>query len=133
MENENTSNNIDITPIVEELQILNKGVVSNGEKLDSITEYLIAKDKEDKEKEEEQLKKEEEQLKKDQEEEELQKGIEQEKEQSQTEQTETYTEILNDIRDQSVVTNYILSGQIFFMGVLFGVVLLSVLWNRFIR
>lgn len=133
MENENISNNIDITPIVEELQILNKGVVSNGEKLDSITEYLITKDKEEKDKEEEQLKKEEEQLKKDQEEEELQKGIEQEKEQSQTRQTETYTEILTDIRDQSVVTNYILSGQIFFMGVLFGVVLLSVLWNRFIR
>ena len=55
MENENTGNNFDITPIVEELQILNKGVVSNGEKLDSITEYLIAKDKEEKDKEEEQL------------------------------------------------------------------------------
>ena len=133
MENENISNNIDITPIVEELQILNKGVVSNGEKLDSITEYLITKDKQQEEKEEEQLKKEtekqEEQLKKEEE----QKGLDEQKEQSQTEQTETYTELLTDIRDQSVVTNYILSGQIFFMGVLFGVVLLSVLWNRFIR
>lgn len=123
---ENTSNNSDTSAIIEELQILNQGTVSNGEKLDQVLEYLVIK--EEKEQQEKDSKKEEEEQK-DQEE---QKASEEEQ-QNQEEQTVTYTELLTDIRDQSVLTNNLLSGQIFFMGVLFGIILLNVLWNRFIR
>ena len=117
--NENTGNNSDTATIVKELQILNEGTVSNGEKLDQVIEYLITKEeKEEKQKETAQQ--------------EEQKSAE-EKEQTATEQNETYTELLTDIRDQSALTNDLLTGQIFFMGVIFGIILLNVLWNRFIR
>lgn len=125
-ENENTSNNTDTAAVIKELQILNQGIGSNAEKLDYITEYLITKDESAQEKAEK------EQQKAEEEEQKLQKAAE-EKQQEEEEQTETYTELLSDIRDQVSLTNNILSGQIFFMGVLFGVALLSVLWNRFIR
>lgn len=124
--NENTGNNSDTATIIKELQILNQGTVSNGEKLDQVIEYLITKE----EKEEETKKQEEE--KKETAQQEEQKTAE-EKEQTATEQNETYTELLTDIRDQSVLTNDLLTGQIFFMGVIFGIILLNVLWNRFIR
>lgn len=124
--NENTNNNSDTSAIIEELQILNEGTVSNGEKLDQVLEYLVTKDK--KEQEEKEAAQEEEDQKKEEE----QKTTE-EKEQSDIEQNETYTEVLTDIRDQTALTNNLLSGQIFFMGVIFGLLLLNVLWNRFIR
>lgn len=124
--NENTSNNSDTSTIIEELQILNQGTVSNGEKLDQVIEYLITKDKKEQE-EKETAQEEQEQAQ-----EEEQKSTE-EKEQTVTEQNETYTELLTDIRDQTVLTNNLLSGQIFFMGILFGIIFLNVLWNRFIR
>lgn len=124
--NENIGNNSDTASIIEELQILNQGTVSNGEKLDQVIEYLITKE----EKEEETKKQEEE--KKETAQQEEQKTAE-EKEQTATEQNETYTELLTDIRDQSALTNDLLTGQIFFMGVIFGIILLNVLWNRFIR
>lgn len=123
---ENTSNNSDTSAVIEELQILNQGTVSNGEKLDQVIEYLITKDKKEQE-EKETAQEEQEQAQ-----EEEQKSTE-EKEQSVNEQNETYTELLTDIRDQTVLANNLLSGQIFFMGVLFGIIFLNVLWNRFIR
>ena len=48
MENETIDNSIDFTTLIEEIQILNQGIVSNGERLDQINEYLILKDKEEK-------------------------------------------------------------------------------------
>lgn len=119
MENETVNYNIDFTPLLEEIQVLNEGVISNGERLDEISEFLITRDKEEKEEKEEQLKKDQE--------------TEQEENIRSSEETETYTEILSDIRDQSVLTNNIMAGQIFFMGVIFGILFLNVLWNRFIR
>lgn len=119
MENETTNNSIDITPLLEEIQILNQSTISNGKRLDEISDYLIAKDQEEKEaRDTEYLD---------------QKEAKRTEEQSQADINETYTELLTDIRDQVSLTNNIMSGQIFFIGVLFGVVLLSVLWNRFIR
>ena len=126
MENETVNNNIDLTPLLEEIQILNEGVISNGERLDEISEFLITKDKAEKKEKEEQEKLDQEQQEKDQEEQ-LEKNTRSE------EETETYTELLTDIRDQSALTNNLIAGQIFFMGVLFGIIFLNVLWNRFIR
>ena len=119
MENETNNNSIDFTPLLEEIQILNQGIVSNGEKLDEITEFLITEKKIEQEEKEEKEKAE-------------QIEIQQKSERS-AEETETYTELLEDIRDQSALTNNLMAGQIFFMGVLFGIILLNVLWNRFIR
>ena len=120
--NEITGNNFDTSAIVEELQILNKGVLSNGEKLDQINEYLILKEQKEKEDKEAAEEKEQKQT----EEAEL-------RQQEQSEETDTYTELLTDIRDQSVLTNNLIAGQIFFTGMIFGIILLNVLWNRFIR
>ena len=119
MENETTNNNVDLNPLLEEIQVLNQGIVFNGEKLDQLTEFLITKDKIEQEEKEEKEKAEQIEL--------------QQKSDRSAEETETYTELLEDIRDQSALTNNIMAGQIFFMGVLFGIILLNVLWNRFIR
>ena len=133
MENENTNNNIDLTPIVEGLQTLNQGTNSNGEKLDEIMEYLITKDKLEQEEKEKAAKEQEEKEKaaKDQEEKDQQEA---EIKSAQEEQDqETFEEVITNIRDQVVLTNNLLSGQIFFMGVVFGVLMLKILWDRFIR
>ena len=126
MENEAINYTIDFDPLLEELQILNEGTVSNGEKLDQINEYLIAKDKLEKEEKEAAEKK-------SAEDNEKQEALDQEKSAADQQQTETYTELLTDIRDQVSINNYLLSGEIYFSGVIFGTLLLSVLWNRFIR
>lgn len=122
MDNENSSNNTDFTSVIKELQNLNNNTDSNGKKLDQIIDYMLAKEiqeKSDKEQAEKVA---------------ADNEVKAQNEQAaQDTQTETYTELLTDIKDQSVMTNYLLSGQVFFMGVLFGVILLNVLWNRFIR
>lgn len=133
MENENTGNNINTSSIVEELQILNQGTVSNGEKLDQVIEYLITKDQKDQEEKEAAQKKQQEQEEADQKNQQEEDAALKQQEEETQEQTETYTELLTDIRDQAVLNNNIMAGQIFFMGVLFGIILLNVLWNRFIR
>lgn len=126
MNNENSSNNTDFTSVIKELQNLNNNTDANGKKLDQIIDYMLAKDIQEKSEKEEQLKQEEKAA--------ADYEVKAQEEQAEQDtQTATYTELLTDIRDQSVLTNNILSGQIFFMGVLFGVLLLNVLWNRFIR
>ena len=72
-----------LATIVKELQILNEGTVSNGEKLDQVIEYLITK-----EEEEEETKKQEEEKEETAQQEE-QKTAE-EKEQAATEQNEKH-------------------------------------------
>ena len=124
--NEAANNNLDFTAIIEELQTLNEGTVSNGEKLDQVIEYLIAQD-------ELKQKKEKDQEKKSTEEAEQAEIKSQEKEQQEQLQDETYTMLLTDLRDQTTLSNYLISGQIYFEGVIFGTLLLTVLWNRFIR
>ena len=42
--NETSNNNLDFASVIEELQTLNEGTVSNGEKLDQVIDYLIAQD-----------------------------------------------------------------------------------------
>ena len=49
MDNETASNNIDFTPVIKELQILNQGVNYNGKRLDQINEYLLLKEKQENE------------------------------------------------------------------------------------
>lgn len=46
------------------------------------------------------------------------------------ERLETLELVVTEIRDQMVMSNQISAGIIFFLGVLFGVSLMKVFWNR---
>ena len=133
MDNETTNNNIDLTPLVEGLQTLNQGTSSNGEKLDQIMEYLITKDKLEQEEKEKAAKEQEEKEKAAKEQEEKDQQEAETKSAQEQQEQETFEEVVTDIRDQVVLTNNLLAGQIFFMGVVFGVLMLKILWDRFIR
>lgn len=123
MSDEAVSNNIDINPIVEELQILNKGVVSNGEKLDSISEYLIAKNIQDADKESAAKQAELEKSAED-------KRSAEEKAAEQQEQAETYTEILTQINDGVQLTNQLLAVQSIYIGVIVGLLFIKIFVDR---
>lgn len=45
-------------------------------------------------------------------------------------QTETYTELLTDTRDQVALTNEILAGFSLFLGVIVGVLCIRIFWDR---
>lgn len=45
-------------------------------------------------------------------------------------QTETYTELLTDIRDQTALTNEILAGFSLFLGVIVGVLCIRIFWDK---
>lgn len=123
MNDESTNNNTDLTALIQEIQILNESTVSNGERLDEITEYLITQDKLQSKKESDLKKAQEEQSEKD-------IKANEEKEQAQQEQTETYTELLQNVSNQLEVQNALLSGQNFMSGIICGVLLFTILWNK---
>lgn len=114
---EDNSNSINNSSILEELQALNEGITSLNENQEELTEFIIKRDKENTEAQAEKEEKlEEDQVKSDQ---------------DQTEQAETYTETLEQISNNVNVTNHLLSGQIFFFGVVVGVLLIKILFDRF--
>lgn len=119
--NDNSSNN---AAVLEELQTLNEGISSLNENQEELTEYIINKDKE-----EEELKAEQEEEQKIADEESEQ--IEQEEKEAQEADQETYTEIVSDIRDSINLNNHLLSGQIFFCGVIAGLLIIKILFDRF--
>lgn len=114
---EDSNNNIDNSAILKELQALNKGIDALTENQEELTEFIINKDKEEKEAEEKkQEETKQEQTKADQE---------------NIKQAETYTETLEQISNNVNVTNHLLAGQIFFFGVVVGVLLIKILFDRF--
>ena len=116
MINETVDNNIDLTPLLKEIQILNEGVVSNGERLDQINEYLILKDKQDQEKTE-----------KNAETEETTRSAEL---QASEEQNDQFEELLIDIRLEQQLTNQLLAGSFLFYGIIAGILLFKILWDK---
>ena len=46
---------------------------------------------------------------------------------------EQYTELLQDIKAEQIRTNEIFSGQLFFSGIIGGLILGLILWERFIK
>lgn len=138
----------DVDALLMELQTLNQGVADENEALEKLTEYIISQDKKEKEaaeKKEAEQKAEEEQAKiaeqeldqisaekQEKKEEEEAKIAEQEKVESQ-EITETYTELLTDIRDSNNLSNEIMSGQIFFTGIICGILLVKIFVDRFLK
>lgn len=113
---EDNNNNVDNSAVLEQLQTLNKSVDALTENQEELIEFLVKKDQESKEADTEKQEKEEQQL---------------ETEKSSTEQAETYSESLQQISENINVTNHLISGQIFFMGVVVGVLLIKILFDRF--
>lgn len=122
--NEMADNSIDFTPVIEELQALNKGIVSSNEKLDSISAYLISKDMQQTEKDSAEYNA---KLEQDQATREAQKQAEEQR----SEEAETYTELLTDIRDDIRLQNQMFAGQILFIGIITGVLLAKIFFDRF--
>ena len=114
---EDNNSNVDNSAVLEQLQTLNKSVDSLTENQEELIEFLVKKDQETKEADTEKQEKEE------------QQKLETEK--SSTEQAETYSETLQQISENINVTNHLISGQIFFMGVVVGVLLIKILFDRF--
>lgn len=114
---EDSNNNVNNSSVLEELQTLNEGITSLNENQEELTEFIIKRDKENTEAQAEK----EEKLQEDQ----------AKSDQDQTEQAETYTETLEQISNNVNVTNHLLAGQIFFFGVVVGVLLIKILFDRF--
>lgn len=103
-------------------------------RITELQEYLITKDKEEEKKAEEEkqaeIKAQEEQALLDEvnaKQEETAKAEESAKADS---ETQTYTELLTDIRDGINLNNQLFAGQIFFTGVIGGLLFMLILWNR---
>lgn len=59
--------------------------------------------------------------------------IAEEKEAQEAQQTETYTELLTDIRNELDFSNQVYAGQILFMGMICGVLIAKILLDRFMK
>lgn len=130
---EDTNNNIDSSAIFGELQTLNQGISSINKQTEELVLYLVNKDKEA-----EAEKKEAEKLAKktaeaDAEQAEADAEAQEAKDQQAQEQTETYTELLTDIRDGIELENQMFAGQILFMGIICGVLLAKIFFDRFLK
>ena len=134
MENETIDNSIDFTPLIEEIQILNQGIVSNGERLDQINEYLILKDKEEKKEKqaaEEQAAEENEAAEKQAaEENEAAEKQAAETREAQQQTEETYMELLTEIMEEQQLTNQMFAGQFLLFGIITGILLFKILWDK---
>ena len=137
---DNTNNEVqniisdsDINAIVSELKTLNKSTVSTSEKLSELQEYLIIQDNNAQREKEAKAKAEAEQAEQDQLKADEEALYQEEANQEAENQTETYTELLTDIRDELDYQNQLQIGQIFFLGILFGVLLGKIFIDRFIK
>ena len=116
--------------LTEALNNLNQNTVATNNSVQELKEYFIKKDKEEeKEKQEAEKQAKEEAEIKEQEEAEAQTKAEQTREAQQT-QEEIYTEQLQNINTQLEVTNGMLVGNFVTDGIICGVLLLTILWNK---
>lgn len=120
--------------LLQALNDLNHTSVATNNSIKELTEYLIIKDKQEKQKEDT-LNKQAEQAEK--EEAEIQEQKEQKEASAQAEQsaradsqTEEYETLLSDIRAEQQLTNQLLSGQFLFFGIICGILLFKILWDK---
>lgn len=111
------------TELNESIDRLSNNTQDTNNAVNDLREYLQDKDAEQQEKEE----KEQEQAQADAEE---NANKEQEQNTKSEEQTQTYTELLQSIDEGITVQNGLLVGQFVTDGILCGVLLLTVLWNK---
>ena len=120
--------------LLQALNDLNHTSVATNNSIKELTEYLIIKDKQEKQKEDT-LNKQAEQAEK--EEAEIQEQKEQKEASAQAEQsaradaqTEEYETLLSDIKAEQQLTNQLLSGQFLFFGIICGILLFKILWDK---
>ena len=120
--------------LLQALNDLNQTSVATNNSIKELTEYFIIKDKQEKQKEDT-LNKQAEQAEK--EEAEIQEQKEQEEASAQAEQsaradaqTEEFETLLADIRAEQQLTNQLLSGQFLFFGIICGILLFKILWDK---
>lgn len=123
--------------ILNAINVLNSNTVATNDSIKELQEYFILKDKkEEKEKQNQEEialkeKKNQEEIQKQQEEEEA-SALAEESARSEAE-TQTYQELLVDIRDKQELSNEIFAGQLFFTGMIAGLLIGIILWNRFYK
>ena len=145
---EDNNNSVSLDALLGELQTLNQGVASENEKIDQLVQYLIVKDQKEKEAaeaaEKQAAKEKAEQVEADRiSAENEQKAAEEQAEADQQaaeeqaaqdqEVTETYTELLTDIRDQSVLMNQLLAVQGVFIGIVIGLLFMKSIFDRIFK
>lgn len=129
MENEATNNEI-----LQAINNLNDNTVGVNNSIKELQEYFILKEKREQQ-EKETLKKQQEQAEKEQAQidEQNTKEVESAEAEQQAKsdaETETYTELLTDIRQEQILTNQMFAGQFLFEGVITGVLLFTIIWNK---
>lgn len=109
----------------------------NTETLNQIQDFLILQNQDRLNKEEEQKKQDAKEAKKEAEEADLQAKEEAElqasRDASQEEVTQTYTELLQDIDEQVSLHNNLFAGQLFFFGIITGLLIAKIFLDRFMR
>ena len=113
-ENEDTSDNSDVSSIVKEIQILNQGISANGERLDKINELLTEQN--------DNAKLADEIIEPDE--------SDNEEVEEETEQVDQYEVVLQSINDQIVLNNQLLAGSFIFYGIICGILLFKILWDK---
>lgn len=112
--------------ILQALSDLNQNTVATNNSIKELQEYFLIKDKREQEKQAKAEEEESKALEVKEQEEQTSKDAEQQ-------QVDTYTELLTDIRDNVQLSNEIFAGQLFFTGVIAGLLVGIILWNRIFK
>lgn len=123
--------------LLDAINELNQNSVATNNSIKELQEYFILKDRKEEQKEATAKKQEEEQKQtqeelQDQQKKEEQSALAEQSAKADT-QTETYTELLVEIRDKQELSNEIFAGQLFFTGMIAGLLIGIILWNRFYK
>lgn len=127
---EDNGNTFDTSAIVKELQAINKGLTDVNSSQQELMEYIIAKDQASDE--EKQAAEKEAAEKQEAEKQEAEKQQEESKaaETKADTQTETYTTLLTEVRDEVRLNNQLMAGSFIFYGIIAGIILFKVLWDK---
>ena len=127
---EDNSNNFDSATIVKELQAINKGLTDVNSSQKELMEYIIAKDQASDEEKEAAEKEAAEKQEAEKQEAEKQEEETKAAETKADSQTETYTLLLTDIRDEMRLNNQMMAGSFIFYGIICGIILFKILWDK---
>ena len=134
---EDNNNTVNFDAVLSEMSALNKGVSASNEKLDQLIEMIAIESKNEQERyekdQEDKIAAEQKKVAEDLEQGQNELDQEQQEAEAQEEVTETYTELLTDIRDELDYSNQLMIGQLFFIGVIFGVLIAKILIDRFMK
>lgn len=134
MEEETIKETVTNDDLLEALQQLNQSTVATNKSVQDLQEYFIAKDRKEKQEAETLQKQAEQEGKEKAELEEQQKREQESAEAEETakadSQTETYTELLTNIRDEIQLNNQLISGQFLMFGIICGILLFKILWDK---